>query len=557
MREPSTIVLHVVWLAWLLAVVPLLARSRLVRLALLGLFMGALLPLNAVFGMSLPEYMAAWLFLHAVSALFGGGHRARIPSAVVSGTGVAMMAVWGSPFEWAHVITLAVVLSAVAGGLRIANGAIQIATEGRLAPLVNGRPVEPAPEPGTETRKSPPRDLGDVGVRIAPGGGAEADAGRTIVEIVRVRRTRREGGPPGSSRWEMRREQARLPANDYSHLVRQQGGGEPAVVDAIATQLASGTVGSVWSVATSDWHVIDAGSFDAGAQVIAALKSGLHERTGNLVEAGAGLLGAPGFAADAAEWIAVGVALPGDSLLRRVKRTLQLCGFVVGMIAGNPALAIACVKSYTRDKLVDAVRAAIKDLFRRSPASSEGRTPAASPDSRARTAGPGRPAERSSPASRPDPAERPGPASRPGPAARSCLSPRSGAAPRSGGTAWPGRAAFPGAPAARGRATGAATRRGPPPHGHEGARGQRQAVRPGAEAVAHDAGHRRQVHACPRRSRGGSRRLQPVRGGRRARQDPPLLVRSHGAGLFRGARSGADTAYRRAGAPLRARADGH
>ncbi|ETK37279.1 hypothetical protein MPTA5024_04915 [Microbispora sp. ATCC PTA-5024] len=179
---------------------------------------------------------------------------------------------------------------------------------------------------------------------------------------VRLLRLRTVEGVRPATRVHMVFDDVVLPWRAYGEIVKERSGVASAVVDAIARQMASRAAEDAWSV-TSRWRVVDVGGLDVVARRLAAVKDHLHGTVGSGVEAGASLLGAPSGLAEAAGWVAIGIALPGDRYFLRIRRAIQLCGFLIGLAAGNPVLAIAGVKSYLRDRLMDALANGIRGFL--------------------------------------------------------------------------------------------------------------------------------------------------------------------------------------------------
>lgn len=60
-------------------------------------------------------------------------------------------------------------------------------------------------------------------------------------------------------------------------------------------------------------------------------------------------------------------ALPGDTLIKDLKRGMQITGTVAGLATGNLYMAHACLASYMRDRVTEIVSDELAKLFRGEP----------------------------------------------------------------------------------------------------------------------------------------------------------------------------------------------
>ena len=151
---------------------------------------------------------------------------------------------------------------------------------------------------------------------------------------------------------------ARL-GTDTSRSEQEPGPFEKAAADNL--------INPVWQRVEESWWVTpDYRGLADGVNWVKGVEGGWHDlvlgKPAERVALGAGFSPA---SADVMEEIAAKVRLPGDSLFRSVRRTLQYTGIALGAVSGAAPLANACVSSLAHDLLAEATAKAFRQAISR------------------------------------------------------------------------------------------------------------------------------------------------------------------------------------------------
>ncbi|MBO3752181.1 hypothetical protein J5X84_39485 [Streptosporangiaceae bacterium NEAU-GS5] len=394
MQDTGSIILLLGWLGWVFFVIYHVPRDTRSRLTVTALTMSGLLPLEYL-GITLPEYIMGWLALYVVIVLTKRehwSHPAPILQALVSAAGLVMIAAWSGGTVWPHVLVLASDLAATVFILRLlwkifdryaklrlkpespqddsgsiaANPSAEVeppgVTDRSSSSVENYAPIEDDASPilwPHYRRRSPSRKSSsrasrvEIAICLFPYNPAGLNPGLPSVSSADYRKYTTASPDTAREILTQAREsrvEIRLKRWDKEELIA-------AVARQIARAIADGMHMTIIGV-----QVVDTGGIGSLANLVGALNGELHAQVGNAVKGLLGLFGLPQSGADMVGWAAVGLSLPHDGFVTKLKRCLQLLGFIAAVLTGQHWLAVASVKSFARDKFIQATTEVIKEL---------------------------------------------------------------------------------------------------------------------------------------------------------------------------------------------------
>jgi hypothetical protein len=134
--------------------------------------------------------------------------------------------------------------------------------------------------------------------------------------------------------------------------------------DAFDGYVAKKLVAPTWERYTQVWVTPVCKNVAAATEQLSSLRDQWHNLVlGEPVQSIGTWVNLDSASVDVLTGIATELPLPGDPLIKDIKRLLQCAGIIIGVVAGHPLLVNACVKSLVHDLIFQAVRDVIQDAI--------------------------------------------------------------------------------------------------------------------------------------------------------------------------------------------------